>query len=91
MDIALHYPSVTAPPVGVWWWDDGVRQHYLPGHAELARTISAPDVTCADEWHAWLDELRARTATDKVRTARVAIWSPVEFLLGTIAHWALLW
>ena len=93
--IAMHYPSASAPPVGVWWWDEAsatVRRHYLAdfdgvvGVAEELANVKTPA-----EWAARLVALCGRVSEDKVRTTRLSVWSPVEVLDATVAHWALRW
>ena len=96
--VALHYPSVYAPPVGVWWWDEGLQHHYLDGHADISHSVAKDlaGVATASEWQARLAELRQQASSSsssehRMRTVTTSVWSPVDILLTTISHWALRW
>ncbi len=94
--VALHYPSVYAPPVGVWWWDEGLQHHYLDGHADISQALAEDlaGVATASEWQSRLVQLRAASSSSSsgtMRTVVTSVWSPVDVLLTTISHWALRW
>ncbi len=94
--VALHYPSVYAPPVGVWWWDEGLQHHYLDGHADISHALAEDlaGVATASEWQSRLAQLRASSSwssSGTMRTVVTSVWSPVDVLLTTISHWALRW
>jgi hypothetical protein len=96
--VALHYPSVYAPPVGVWWWDEassGLRHYYLDGHADISQALAKDlaGVASGSEWQPRLSQLRQRTSVsvDRMRTVTTSVWSPVDVLLTTISHWSLCW
>jgi hypothetical protein len=99
--VALHYPSVYAPPVGVWWWDEassGLQQHYLDGHADISHSLAKElaGVATASEWQSRLAKLRQQASAsslsdDRMRTVTTSVWSPVDVLLTTISHWSLRW
>ena len=91
--VALHYPSVYAPPVGVWWWDEGLQHHYLDGHADILQALAKDlaGVATASEWQSRLAQVRASSSVDKLRTVTTSVWSPVDVLLTTISHWSLRW
>jgi hypothetical protein len=93
--VALHYPSVYAPPVGVWWWDEGLHHHYLDGPADISQALAddLAGVATASEWQSRLAQLRQRASSsvDAMRTVTTSVWSPVDVLLTTISHWSLRW